>query len=339
MKAWIKIAVAISLFILLAALPLLSACGGDKDDGAIEDDNGIVVDDEEEEVEEEEEEEVDEFDVVKDAVDEYLSDIASNLKADDLYMMIVEDNAPYIVSLRSAEDYAKGHIPGANNITFGQLTTLPEDEEILVYCYTGQSASMAAALLGVLDYDVQNLLHGMSSWSTDPAVYVSRFDPASHQGDYSVETTANTITDTFDFPELENTASSDADDIVEAAVKTVTTKYITAADLQIKIAEDEDMTIISVRSADDYAAGHIPGAINFGLSSLADNLGKINPDAPVYVYCYTGHSAAQAVALLNMLGYDAYSLKFGMCSWSSDAAVNMGKCFDATTVQGYDVET
>jgi len=312
-------------------MPLLGACNGGEVD---EEEEDVVVEDEVEE-----EEEVDEFDTVKDAVDEYLSDTASNLKATDLHMMIAEDSAPYIVSLRSAEDYAKGHIPGATNITFSQLTTLPEDEEILTYCYTGQSASMAAALLGVLDYDVQNLLHGMSSWSADPDVYVSRFDPATSQGDYTVETTANQASGTYDFPELENTTSSDTDDIIEAAVKTVSTKYITAADLQIKIAEDEDMTIISIRNADDYAAGHIPGAINFGLTSLVDNLSKIDPDLPVYVYCYSGHSAAQAVALLNMLGYDTYSLKFGMCSWSSDAAINMGKCFDATTVQGYDVET
>ena len=92
------------------------------------------------------------------------------------------------------------------------------------------------------------------------------------------------------------------------------------------------------RSAADYAAGHIPGAINIGIGSLLDNLDKIDPDAPVYVYCYTGHTAAQEAALLQVLGYEAYSLKFGMCSWSSDPAVNMGKCFDASTVLGYDVE-
>ena len=123
-----------------------------------------------------------------------------------------------------------------------------------------------------------------------------------------------------------------------AAAATVAPKYITASDLNMKIAEGEDMTILSVRSADHYAAGHIPGAINIGLGALADNLNKLDPDAPVYVYCYTGHSAAKAAALLQMLGYDAYSLKFGMCSWSDNPTANAGKCFDATGVQGYEVE-
>ncbi|MBL7165766.1 MAG: rhodanese-like domain-containing protein [Dehalococcoidales bacterium] len=325
-KPWMKVAATTGLALLLLSMLLLNACGGAEEVKQVEEKpvTTTVV-------------EVSEFEVVKDAAAEYLTAPAGNMKASDLFMAIAEGDAPYIVSLRSATDYAKGHIPGAVNIAFGALATLPEDEEILVYCYTGQSASFAAALLGVLGYDVQNLLHGMSSWSTDPDVFVSRFS-AEAQGDFKVETTANTATKTYDFPELENTTSTAEDAIIKAAVATVSPKYITASDLNIKIAEDEDMTIVSVRSAADYAAGHVPGAINIGLSSLVDNLDKLDPDSPVYVYCYTGHSAAQAASLLNLLGYDAYSLKFGMCSWTTDTAVNMNKCFDASTVQGYDTE-
>jgi rhodanese-related sulfurtransferase len=327
----------ITLVLMLLTIPLLSACGGDED-GAAEDGNG-VVEDGNGVVEDGDAVEEAEFDVVREAVDEYLSDKAGNMNASDLHIMITEDNAPYIVDLRSATDYAVGHIPGAVNIGFSALTTLPEDEDILVYCYTGQSGSMAAALLGVMDYDVQNLLHGMCAWSTDPTVTAKCFNPDTDQGSYTVETTANTVTVTYDYPELDNTTSTDTDEIIKAAVLTVSTKYITATDLNMKIAEDEDMTIISLRSAADYANGHIPGAINISVDNLADSLDKIDPDSPVYVYCYTGHTAGQAVALLNLLGYDAYSLKFGMCSWSADPAVNMGKCFDASTVTGYEVES
>ena len=279
-----------------------------------------------------------EFGIVKDAVAAYLPNKAGNTKAADLFMKIAEDDAPYIVSLRSAADYAKGHIPGAVNIKFSELSTLPKDENILVYCYTGQSASFAAPVLGVLDYDVQNLLHGMSSWSADKDIYVKRFDPAAHQGSFQTEKTPNEVTKTYDSPELENTTSTNSDEIVKAAAATVSPKYITATDLNMKIAEDEDMTIISLRSAEHYSAGHIPGAINIGISNLAENLDKIDPDSPVYTYCYTGHTAAQAASLLQMLGYDAYSLKFGMCSWTGDETVNAGKCFDATGVKGYKVE-
>ena len=324
MRAWSSVTTIIILLALLVATPLLSACGGGEEPAPAPVPAPAPAP------------EKPEFDVIKDTVAAYLTDRAGNMKTSDLHMKIAEGDAPYIVSLRSAENYATGHITGAVNLAFGELATLPMDEEILVYCYTGQSASFGAAVLGVLGYDVQNLLHGMAAWSTDPDVYVKCFNPAAHQGDYKVETTANTAS-TYSFPELDNTASTDDDAIVKAAVATVSPKYITAADLNLKIAEDEDMTILSIRSAEHYAAGHIPGAINIGLGSLADNLDQLNPDVPVYVCCYTGHSAAQATSLLQMLGYDAYSLKFGMCSWTGTEA-NAGKCFDASTVQGYEVE-
>jgi rhodanese-related sulfurtransferase len=334
-KFWSSLVTIIILLALLLAMPLLSACGGKEEPApapapapapspAPKPAPAPAA--------------VAEIDVVKDAVASYAASPAPNIKAADLHMMIAEGDAPYIVSLRSAEDYAKGHIPGAVNMKFSDLSTLPMDKEIVVYCYTGQTASFGAAVLGVQGYDVSNLLHGMSSWSDDPAVFVSRFDPATSSGDFAVETAANTGGN-YALPNIENTTSDDAAAIIKAAAATVAPKYITAADLNMKIAEGEDMTIISCRSAADYAAGHIPGAINIGLGALADNLAKINPDAPVYVYCYTGHTAAQATALLQMLGYDAYSLKFGMCGWSSDPAVNMGKCFNPDSAAGYETES
>jgi len=327
-RFWSSLPTTVILLVLLLAMPLLSACGGAEPSTSTPTPETSTQTPVAEKAE---------IDVVKDAVAAYLADKAGNMTASDLHMKIAEGDAPYIVSLRKAADYAKGHIPGAVNIAFGELPTLPKDKEILVYCYTGQSGSFAAAVLGVLGYDVNNLLHGMASWSDDASVYVSRFNPEVDQGNNKVETTAN-AGGSYGLPKLDNTVSTDADEIIKAAAATVSPKYITAADLNMKIAEGEDMTIVSVRTADAYAAGHVPGAINIGLSSLADNLDKINPDAPVYVYCYTGHSAAQAAAVLQMLGYDAYSLKFGMCSWTSDTAVNMGKCFNADSVQGYDVE-
>jgi rhodanese-related sulfurtransferase len=279
-----------------------------------------------------------EFDVVKDAITEYLPNKAGELKASDLHEEIASGEAPYIADLRKPEHYAAGHIPGAVNVDFSQLATLPRDKEIVVHCYAGQKAEFAASVLGVLGYNVQNLTFGMSSWSTDPAVYFHRFEPERDQGDYEVETTANEATETYSFPELDNTTSVDPCNIIAAAAATASAKYIAAADLSAAIAGGADMTIIDLRTAESYAAGHIPGAILVDFFSLTDILDKINPDAPVYVYCYTGARSGQTTALLQMLGYDAYSLTFGACAWSSDPAFNGDKCFDAASVPGYEVE-
>jgi hypothetical protein len=42
--------------------------------------------------------------------------------------------------------------------------------------------------------------------------------------------------------------------------------------------------------------------------------------------------------MLNINGYETYSLKFGMCSWTDDASVNMGKCYTPEGA-GHDYQT
>ncbi|MFP3974749.1 MAG: rhodanese-like domain-containing protein [Dehalococcoidia bacterium] len=279
-----------------------------------------------------------EFGVVKDAITEYLPNKAGELKATDLYEEITSGEAPYIADLRSQEHYATGHIPGAINVDFSELATLPKDESIVVHCYAGQKAEFGASVLGILGYNVRNLTSGMSSWSTNPDVYYHRFEPDRDQGNYEVETTANEATETYSSPELDNTSSDNPDDIIAAAAATVSPQYITAAELSTAIAEGSDMTIIDLRKPDHYATGHIPGAIPVDFFTLTDNLDILNPDAPVYVYCYTGSRSGQTTALLQMLGYDAYSLLFGACAWSPDESFNAGKCFDAASVPDYEVE-
>ncbi len=320
------------LLALLVAMPLLVACGGTEEPAPAPAPAPTT------EPAPAPAPAVSEFDVVKDAVAGYLAGPAGNINAADLKMKMADDPDLMIVSLRSAEDYAVGHIPGAVNMKFGDLTTIPMDEDVVLYCYTGQSASAGTAVLGILGYNVQNLRNGMSSWSNDPAVYKKRFDPATTPAGFDTETTPNTGGN-YDLPVLDNTTSDDPAEILKAAALTVAPKFISAADLKMKIADGSEMTILSIRKPEIYAVGHIPGAINGSFSpALVDSLSHLNPDAPVYVYCYTGHTAGQTMALLQMLGYDAYSVSFGMCGWSTDPAVTGGVCFDPSTVAGYATE-
>jgi len=78
-----------------------------------------------------------------------------------------------------------------------------------------------------------------------------------------------------------------------------------------------DPYIISTRRADDYAFEHIPGAVNIPIKELFSTatLSAIPADRKIVVYCYTGQTSSQAVALLNILGYDAYNLLNGIAAW------------------------
>ena len=94
-----------------------------------------------------------------------------------------------------------------------------------------------------------------------------------------------------------------------------------------------DPVVLSVRASGDYAKGHIPGAINIPWREIAkeENLKKLPTDRKIVVYCYTGHTGAVVTTALNMLGYDAVNLKFGMMSWTQDPNVRVKGAFSEET--------
>lgn len=79
-----------------------------------------------------------------------------------------------------------------------------------------------------------------------------------------------------------------------------------------KVKAGEEMTILDIRSADAYAEEHITGAISLPWGpELGKSLSSIPDDKPVVLYCVTGQTAGQTVALLSMAGFDAKSVNFG----------------------------
>jgi rhodanese-related sulfurtransferase len=62
--------------------------------------------------------------------------------------------------------------------------------------------------------------------------------------------------------------------------------------------------LVDVRSPSEYQSGHIPGAINIPLQTLARNLSQIPTERPVVLYCSTGYRSAMGVMTLHLLNYD-----------------------------------
>ena len=77
--------------------------------------------------------------------------------------------------------------------------------------------------------------------------------------------------------------------------------------------------MIDIRAAADYNLAHIPGAVRSSLGTLMADLtnGTIPTGKPYVVACYSGQSAGHAKIAMEMMGYDAYTLSFGMSSWSA----------------------
>jgi rhodanese-related sulfurtransferase len=60
--------------------------------------------------------------------------------------------------------------------------------------------------------------------------------------------------------------------------------YMSPQELNQQIQSDLPPTIIDVRGADEYAAGHIPGALHIPEDQLAKRLAEIPNDRPVVPY-------------------------------------------------------
>ena len=250
-----------------------------------------------------------ESDVLTEAALNYFAsfpDTRHVIDAESLIERVKAGEELFILDIRSAEDYAAGHIQGAYNVPYADVPTvldqLPNDVEIFVNCYSGQTSSQTVALLNIAGKFATNVQSGFNNGISQVAGYeevISTEATPLPEGDYPVdETIKAAITDYY----------------ADAASNTFRSFNISAEQVKELVdAGSTDYTILSVRSAEDYAAGHIAGAINipFG-AGMQESFSQIPTDKPVIVYCYTGQTASQVLGVLRMLGYEAYNMSGGM---------------------------
>ncbi len=61
--------------------------------------------------------------------------------------------------------------------------------------------------------------------------------------------------------------------------------------------------IVDVRTADEFAQGHVPGSLNAPLSALPAGLEKVDRAKPIIVCCASGVRSEAALGLLRRAGY------------------------------------
>jgi rhodanese-related sulfurtransferase len=75
-------------------------------------------------------------------------------------------------------------------------------------------------------------------------------------------------------------------------------------------------TVIDVRTADEYATGHIAGAINVPIDTLPKGAEAL-PDGPVLTTCSLGGRGGRAADLLALAGRTAFSIDGGTKAWQA----------------------
>ncbi|MEW6332495.1 MAG: metalloregulator ArsR/SmtB family transcription factor [Pseudomonadota bacterium] len=77
------------------------------------------------------------------------------------------------------------------------------------------------------------------------------------------------------------------------------------------------VTVLDVRPPEEYASGHVPGAVNVPLKELAKRLEELPQGQEIVAYCRGPHCvlAFEAVARLRQQGYRARRLEDGFPEW------------------------
>lgn len=255
-------------------------------------------------------------DNIKSAVVEYINAIPNTetykISETKAQSELLSNPSQYVViDIRQASAYAAGHIPGAVNVPFGsdiathldKIRAYAQGKTAIVYCYTGQTAGQTVSLFNMDGINARSLNFGFGG------------EPNKGWAGYGFATT----TEKVEFP---NTEAPAADKDIDNAVKSYFNNMprdshkisATALNAQLQTIPDQ-YAIIDIRSAADYAIGHVKGAVNIpygpDIATQLDEIQKMSAGKILVISCYTGQTSSQIVSALNLLDIDTNSLDFG----------------------------
>ncbi|HEX9524337.1 MAG TPA: metalloregulator ArsR/SmtB family transcription factor [Reyranella sp.] len=87
----------------------------------------------------------------------------------------------------------------------------------------------------------------------------------------------------------------------------------------VKRLKDKAVLLLDVRPEDEFAQGHLPGALNIPFAALGKELSKLPKRAQIIAYCRGPYCVLsfEAVAALRAKGYDARRLEDGFPEWKA----------------------
>jgi rhodanese-related sulfurtransferase len=318
------------LFYLLLIIPIMFVNTGCSDD---DDDDDVVVNEAEVLVK-----------YLEDEGGNPINNFAAMTKADVVNTAVLTSDAgTYIIDIRSASDFAAGHVDGAVNVastdvlTHYEANSLGSKDLVAIVCYSGQTAGWVTGLMHTIGYtNVKDMKYGMCSWTaTTSGSWVNNISNAKAS---QLVAAATAKAAAGELPTL-TTGKTEPTEILRARVEAIFAEGFGAANMTNAAAFDTpaDYYILNYWVATDYSWGHIPGAVQYTPKvdlDFDEALKTLPTDKTVAVYCYTGQTSAHVASYLRVLGYDAKSILFGVNGMAHDTMP--GTVFnEATDVHDY----
>jgi rhodanese-related sulfurtransferase len=114
-----------------------------------------------------------------------------------------------------------------------------------------------------------------------------------------------------DDPASSPTSSAVAD---VAGIATVSVENAAA----IAASPPADLVVLDVRTPEEFAAGHLDGAVqvDFYDEDFTEQLAALDPDVPYLVYCQSGNRSGQTLGIMDELGFSsAVDVDGGIVAW------------------------
>lgn len=84
------------------------------------------------------------------------------------------------------------------------------------------------------------------------------------------------------------------------------------------IASQKNLQLVDVRTPQEYAEGHLPGAKNIPLDEVGARMGEVAKDKPLLLYCHSGRRSGMALKAFREKGYDqAQHMRGGIAAWGA----------------------
>jgi rhodanese-related sulfurtransferase len=99
-----------------------------------------------------------------------------------------------------------------------------------------------------------------------------------------------------------------------------TTVNLNVSEFSQKISEP-GVIIVDVRTPEEFASGHIEGALNidFNSGNFENEITRLNPSESYAVYCRSGSRSGQAASIMHKAGFhDVSNLNGGVIDWTND---------------------
>lgn len=250
---------------------------------------------------------------------------AKNVAEADELQAVLQDATTIVIDVRSAEDYAKGHLKGAINLTASELTISEPVKNMLA---PKEQIEKVLGSKGISNdsniyiYDSNDSIHASRVWWT-LKVYGHENVKVINNGEKALA--AGGFELTLEVPEITATEyhASDADKSMIATIDEVTAVIDGIA----------DGFILDVRSTAEFEEGAIPGAILYPHTKnlYPDNTFKsaktiylnyndlgMKKDDMIILYCKSSVRATQTALLLEEAGYTNLKIYDGAwLEWST----------------------